>query len=393
MRLHSSLLANALCATFTFLLFFQHEKAAHAQDANNMVPNPSFEEEDGRLRRSGQLHKSKHWVPGNGADADLFNAEDDDEDIGAPETYRGRCKPRTGSRFAGIRAYSYRGDEPRTYISAEFPEKLGKGVLYCVKFHVRLSPLSKFAVNNVGAYISKKDITTTEEKSLIHETELVDSKKRVHQNTRVWKPVCAAYRAKGGEQYITIGTFVENDEFKTEKLRKPRRYKRSQFYDSYYFIDDVSVKPIDDRTECECGDEDKKDEPKFVYSSSPDVPEDPTPAEEVEGRSVHFAAGSKEIESNYKKELDKVASILKENSDLEIKVLGHADQEEGEDIDTEIDQDISLDRAKKVVEYLKKQGVSEEQLHIEAMQDSDLASKGKSQYLLSKNRRVTFKAQ
>ncbi len=375
------------------LLFsgFSISFTALGQDAQNLVPNPSFEEKDGTLRRSGQIPKAKGWVPGNGEDADLFTTEDDDEEIGAPETYRGRCKPKTGSRFAGIRAYSYRGEEPRSYISAQLPEDLSEGVLYCVKFHLRLSPLSKFAVNQVGAYLSKKDISTTEEKSLIYDAQAVHPKKKIHKNTRLWKPVCAAYKAKGGEEYITIGTFVSNDELETEKMRKPRRYDKSQLYDAYYFIDDISVEAIDDRTECECYEKKKKDEPKFVFSSEPQVPDDATPADKIEGRPLHFAFFSSDIESSFKPRLDKIAEVMKEHSELEVKVLGHADQKEQKKVESETRKDISLKRAKSVVQYLKKKGVSEDRLHIEAMGASNLRTKGGSQYMRSKNRRVTFK--
>lgn len=376
-----------------FTLFFALNLSA--QDAQNLVPNPSFEEKDGRLRRGGQLHKAKDWVPGTGADADLFTTEDDDEEIGAPETYKGRCKPKTGTRFAGIRAYSYRGEEPRSYISARLPEEMSEGVLYCVKYHLRLSPLSKFAINKVGAYLSKKDISTTEEKSLIYDAQIMHPKKKIHKNTRLWKPVCQAYQAKGGEEYITIGTFSENDGLETEKMRKPRRYDKSQTYDAYYWIDDVSIKAIDNRRECQCTEEEEKkdNEPKFVFSSKADIPEDPTPTQKIEKRPIYFAYFNSDIEGSFKERLDKVAEVLKENEELQLKVIGHADQEEAKKIKSEVKKDVSLDRAKKVAQYLEKQGVDSERLNIEAIQDSDLQSKGNSQYLRSKNRRVTFEVQ
>lgn len=377
--------------SISLLFSFSIALQLSGQDVQNKVPNPSFEEEDGTLRRAGQVHKSKSWVPGTGAEADLFTTEDDDDEIGAPETYKGRCKPKSGSRFAGIRAFSYRGEEPRSYISARLPEELGEGVLYCVKFHIRLSPLSKFAINKVGAYLSQKDISTTEEKSLIYDAQVMHPKKKIHKNTRLWKPVCSAYQAKGGEEYITIGTFNENSDIENEKMRKPRRYDKSQTYDAYYFVDDVSIKPIDNRRECQCTEKEEKDDgPKFVFSAQENVPDDPTPAQKIEGRPVYFAYFNDEIESSFKERLDKVAEVLKENSDLEVKVIGHADQKEAKKIEKDMKKDVSLDRAKSVVKYLEEQGVDKERLNIEAVQDSDLKAKGNSQYLRSKNRRVTF---
>lgn len=384
---------SVLFSLFLLLFFFISVEGGSAQSAENLVPNPSFEEKDGTLRREGQVHKAKGWVPGNGADADLFTTEDDDDEIGAPETYRGRCKPKHGSRFAGIRVYSYRGEEPRSYISTRMPEELSEGVIYCVKFHIRLSPLSKFAVNKVGAYLSKKDVSTTEEKSLIYDAQVMHPKKKIHGNTRLWKPVCSAYEAKGGEEYLTIGTFVENDKMETEKKRRPRRYDKSQTYDSYYWVDDVSIEAVDDRTQCQCYEKDKKDKPKFVFSSQPDIPDDASSAQKVEGRPVHFAYFSSDIEGSFKDRLDEVADVLEEDPDLSVKVIGHADQKEAKKIESGMRNDVSLKRAEKVVEYLKKQGVSGDRLNIEAKQDSDLESEGSSQYLRSKNRRVTFEVE
>ncbi|MFB6258345.1 MAG: OmpA family protein [Flavobacteriales bacterium] len=364
-----------------------------SQSAQNLVPNPSFEEKDGSLRRDGQLHKAKKWVPGTGGDADLFTTEDDDEEIGAPETYKGRCKPKTGNRFAGIRVFSYRNEEPRTYISVELPDKMSQGVLYCVKFYVRLSPLSKYAVNKVGAYLSKKDISTTEEKSLIYDAQVMHPKKKIHKNKRLWKPVCGAYKAKGGEEYITIGSFVENSEMENEKMRLARRYDKSQFYEAYYFVDDVSIKAIDNRTECSCYEKDKKDELKTIYSSPPDIPEDPSPTEKIEARSVYFAHFSADIGASFKKRLDEVAEVLKNNSDLSVKVIGHSDRKEQKKVESGLRKDISKKRAKNVLAYLKKKGVSKDRLNLEAMQASQLKSEGKSEYHRSKNRRVSFKVQ
>ncbi len=380
----------------TFFLFVLGSLSANAmgQSAQNLVPNPSFEEKDGTLRRTGQVHKAKDWVPGTGADADLFTTEDDDEEIGAPETYKGRCKPRTGNRFAGVRVFSYRNEEPRSYISARLPEKMSKGVLYCVQFHMRLSPLSKFSVNKVGAYLSKKDISTTEEKSLIYDAQIMHPKKKIHKNTRLWEPICSAYKAKGGEEYITIGTFVENDQMETEKMRRPRRYDKSQTYDAYYWIDDVSIKAVDDRTQCDCYKKEEEGEgPKFVFSSQVSLPDDPTPAQEIEARPVYFAYFSKAIESNFKERLDEVAKVMKENEGLNVKVIGHSDQKEQKKVEKGERKDVSLQRAKSVVDYLKGKGVSADRLNIEAMGDSELKAEGESKYQRSKNRRVTFKVE
>ena len=68
--------------------------------------------------------------------------------------------------------------------------------------------------------------------------------KFVVSNTGDWEHASMIYVAKGGERFVIVGNFFSNEETKNKRL--PWRFgKKNNMldYKSYYFIDDVSVKP------------------------------------------------------------------------------------------------------------------------------------------------------
>ena len=129
---------------------------SYAQDDANLVENASFEGTKGKLKRLKQVNKALDWFSPTSLRADLFSKSAGGTDIGVPNNIYGKEEPSDGDNYAGIIAYSYRGKDPRTYISKELKEKLEKGARYCVSYKVSLADLAKYAVNNLGAHLSRK---------------------------------------------------------------------------------------------------------------------------------------------------------------------------------------------------------------------------------------------
>ncbi len=375
-----------------FFALFLFGGSLFAQDFENLIDNPSFEEKNGDLRRSGQIRKAKGWVSGSAEGADLYT-EEEEGSIGAPDNEKGRALPHTGQRYAGVRFFSFGDDEPRTYISSKLSSKLKDGVTYCVKFYVSLSDRSIYGVNNIGAYLSKKDITTPEETSLIYEANVLDKKNKIFEDRQLWEPVCAAYEAEGGEKYLTIGNFYSSSETETRKLEPmPDFSDKPPFYEAYYYIDDVSVRPVESYADCQCEEEEESKEPKVVYSK-PEVDEsDFSPEQKMNNRALYFGFFSASLEDKAKEELGKVYTLLQENPDMEIEVIGHSDNKEQKKTEqyTHL-KDKSGERAKAAVEYLVDKGISKDRLHLKAMQNSQPASSGTDAFSRAKNRRVVFK--
>ena len=64
-----------------------------------------------------------------------------------------------------------------------------------------------------------------------------------------WSCIKGTYHAKGGENFISFGYFSKENTF--VRLRVNPKLD-STFYSSYYFIDDISVSPVTESTDCKC---------------------------------------------------------------------------------------------------------------------------------------------
>ena len=86
---------------------------------------------------------------------DLFSKKKESP-IGVPLNLYGKEHAKDGDNYAGIVAYSYNNKQPRTYLQSKLMKPLTGGIDYCVKFHLSLSDLSKYAIDNSHPEIRTK---------------------------------------------------------------------------------------------------------------------------------------------------------------------------------------------------------------------------------------------
>ena len=125
--------------------------------------------------------------------------------------------------------------------------QLTGGLDYCVKFHVSLSDLSKYAINNITAHIgvdplvldTKGDIIFNNRKEFSNVVKNATNK--IYNARYNWETVCGTFRANGKEKYITVGNFFNNKDTKYQKLKKLANFQGTQKPLAYYYIDQVEV--------------------------------------------------------------------------------------------------------------------------------------------------------
>jgi hypothetical protein len=139
----------------------------YAQDDENLVENGGFEGTKGKLKMLKQINKAMDWFSPTSLRADLFSKSASGTEIGVPDNIYGKEDPAEGDNYAGIIAYSYRGKDPRTYVSKELKSKLEKGARYCVSYKVSLADLAKYAVDNLGSHLSKKPFEVDGKKDIV----------------------------------------------------------------------------------------------------------------------------------------------------------------------------------------------------------------------------------
>ena len=363
--------------------------AVQAQD-DNMVLNSSFEETDGKLKRPGEVHIASGWSAGTLGKADLFKKGVKNEAIQVPDNAYGRQKTDEGVSYAGITAYSFQNKAPRSYITSQLAGPMKAGAQYCVKVDVVLSDLSKYAVNNMGVHFSKKQVSVDSENHLLLSNPVLHTKNPIIKDMDIWETMCNVYEAKGGEKFITIGNFFENDQTKYEKMKRPKGFTSQQKYVAYYYIDNVRVTMVDGADECECG---KKNgvTPSIIYSSKVISETEFTAEENIENAKVYFDFVKTDIQPAGKQNLDVLAKVLANNPTFKLQVKANIDKREREKSEkTGFYKDLAQVRADKVVKYLAGKGVSADRLEVVLVEDKEPVDTSGSEIAKAKNRRVEF---
>lgn len=366
-----------------------------AQEDKNLVKNPGFEATGGKLKRTKSIAVAKEWKSPTGEPADLFSTTvkpGDPTAPSAPQNQFGKEDPSEGNNYAGLVVYSFGDKQPRTYITTKLLGPLKQGVQYCVSFDLSLADQSKYAVNNIGAHLHKKEMGIEEKNNLILETHARHPKNKIITQSFGWEKVCNVFVAKGGEEYITIGNFSATKETKNEKVVKPKGSNAQQFPIAYYYIDNISVFQLDSIQECQC-DVPKTEKANVVYSEEFGSNKEFSPEEKVAQNKVFFDNMSATLKNDAVDHLNKIIEVMNTNADLKVEVISHLDPSEYAKL--EVDdraKDLCKNRAKAVIDFLVKGGVSADRFTTVEKQDQEPIDQEKSELAAAKNRRVEFKA-
>jgi outer membrane protein OmpA-like peptidoglycan-associated protein len=389
---------------FSAMSFMLCAPLANAQEGENLVPNGSFESVGKKPKRLGKIESATGWVSPTGVRADLF-VNTKVEEIGVPDNIYGRENPKEGNNYAGLTGYSYNNKEPRSYIMAKLESPMKKGMTYCVKMYVSLSEASKYASNNVGVHFSKKALGTDAKVSMILEPSVVHRENDYEtMSARFdWTEVCGVYVAKGGEKYIALGNFSSNEDTRYERMKKDngtKDIKVQQIVAAYYYIDDVSVRLLDqDKGEtCDCvtGAEGVAYSTLIYQKVFPETDET-TPKERVEMQQVYFAFGKQSITTEGERSLDIIADYMKANPSAKIQIKGYCNTKENEVAqDNDIYADMDNQRIGSVMKYLMEKGIDEGRMIPSRKRDDspnteEYTDSDDEETKQAKDRRVTFK--
>ncbi len=370
----------------------------------NLVPNPTFEKVEKKIKDKGEIKVATPWTSPTLAQADLYVPKTKNFFISIPENAYGEEKPMEGSGYAGIIGYSYKNKVPRSYLQVQLTEQLEEGKEYCVKYHVSLADLSKYSCDHLGVVITAKAMTANNSDILQFDSYIESRKLTIYETQFYWTPICGVYKAKGGEEYLTIGNFTEDSKLQIKKVKRPRGFTKPQTYDAYYYIDNVSVVLRDDVKSCDCDatpgmenaetvkkdfSSDKSVNTKTVKiintdgtvkSSDPKenvsaVKNDAAPMS-VDGMVIGFQPNLFSIELTTGK-LDKVVTYMKENDKSKITVTGYIDVSE------KTVEKLDGRRVGAVYKYLVSKGIAKERIGRELGGDFAIDPKQKT-----KNMRV-----
>lgn len=345
----------------------------------NLVVNPSFEE---RHRCPNHFSANQRdfnlpgWSSANTGTPDYYN-QCSWGDCDVPFNWAGESNAHSGVAYAGIYVWSRPNKTPRSYreyVQGQLSEPLKKDKRYRIEFYFKLASYSVYTADRVGLMLSDTAFFQPNDQVIERMPALLWIG-REPLTSGGWELVTGEYRAAGGERFVIIGNFFDNlnTQFSQLESRKGRSPMLSG--SAYFYIDDVSVVPLD---------------PPDPPSEIPLVWGDGT---EVKPEEVHVL---KNIQFEFDKyvllpvsfpELDKVVEILSRQPGWRAELAGHTDYIGSEEYNLEL----SRNRANSVREYLISKGIAPGRLSAEGFGKTRPLVKELDDNARTINRRVEVK--
>lgn len=368
----------------TILALFAIIKTCIAQDSirmsANLVPNPSFEDTRACPKESDYIGGVVHWnlFPNFSADyfhrcANYFHTEEYQSRFpfeqvpmfAVPTNMFGFQDARTGDAYAGL---SFCNEA----LCVKLEQPLFKDSLYSVEFFVSLADSSNVAAKHFGMYLSQFPVRAIADSwmningfILEHQPQIQNNPEQCLSDTAQWIKIHGQFQAKGGEQFVTIGGFLNYHDSIVCKLYEHRAlkstYRSNEKYLGYYFVDDVSVKQIEHGYFIELN--------KYYIL-----------------KKIYFEFDKSELIATSFKELDRLVKYLQEHENHYIYIVGHTDAL-GTD---EHNKELSTNRAREVAKYLEQHQIAP--VRIKSCGRGALQSIGDNQTEAGRalNRRVEF---
>lgn len=296
--------------------------------AQNLVPNPSFEEAANISNKwSGTFstfnRNTKLWESPTQGSPDLIFAKVKDSMFPPRKNFDvAPHEPRTGLFMVGLKTYGCQNNNLhcKEYLQIKLSEPLIKGEEYYFEYWV--NPLrTGIKVNKLGIALSPQRIKDLGLIGLLPLPYHYESDEIYNAPVNEWKKVSGKFTASESLAYLLIGSFVADEVTLSVKEENGLDY-------SYYLIDDVLLRPINYR-------------PQVAILSD-----------------VAFEFNKSDLSTQAYPVLEEVFAKMKKEESLYLKITGHTSNEGNE----EYNLDLSVDRGIAVADYLVKKGIPDERI-------------------------------
>ena len=349
-----------------FFLFSQKE------EAQNIVPNPSFEEFSSAP--IGWYYKGAHfgavvryWFAATAASPDAYSPE-----VRVPRDWRekgfGDMKAKDGKNYVGLTVYGCTNGKPhcREYVEILLAEPLVVGQTYAVEFWINTIDKSLY-INNIGMLFTQSPIKIKEDEPIL-KTPQFKATEVLSPKAGKWKKVVGTFVADVEGEYLTLGSFD------TDKNTQSVAPHDSCYNYAYYYFDDIKVYKLP------------------PYLPVPVKEDDLTRIELKEGQTItlkdiYFEFDKDDLMPRSFVELRKLLRILKDHPTMVIEIIGHTDSI-GSHAYNKV---LSEKRAASCVDFLVENGISAKQLRSTGKGETEPIDNNKYENGRQKNRRVEFK--
>jgi hypothetical protein len=233
---------------FTRLFFCSAFFINKLQAQQNLVPNPSFEQfskcPNNSTIQGVLISKPDLWYKPDFRGAQYYNiCSNNQPQDGIPSNGFGGGGyayqyPRTG---VGHMALAYLNGNNYDYIQIKLSDSCKTNKKYYAEYYVNLTNNCNYACNNIGILFTNNMVyaDTINKNILLANPQIIAYKNPIVTDTFGWVKISGIFTAKGGEQYLTLGNF------KAPANTQKKIVQTSFSYAAGYFVDDVSVIPLD----------------------------------------------------------------------------------------------------------------------------------------------------
>ncbi|MBK6983566.1 MAG: T9SS type A sorting domain-containing protein [Bacteroidetes bacterium] len=204
-------------------------------NAQNLVPNPSFEDTLGCPQVYPDLDtKCKFWKSFRVTPDYINNCSS----VCGYYNQAGYQQPNSGEAYAGFATYQTTIPDSREHIGVQLTTSLTIGTKYYISFYVSsaFNVQVNVATNKTGALLTTYDYTDNSGSIPLQNT-CTFKTDSIIKDTVSWLKITGSFVADSAYQYLIIGNFFDDNN--TDTLHLPDL--GFGYYVSYYYLDDVCL--------------------------------------------------------------------------------------------------------------------------------------------------------
>lgn len=370
--------------------------------SSNLVSNPSFDQYyyEPAIVYDGKNPAEKmvpFWYSPDQATPDYYNTNktvaripkhfDNHEESANMDGYvglilfRGPKKIQQGNLMSGSDPSIARtwAEDYSESIQTQLVKPLDTNKLYCFEVSIRLSINAGYAIDRFGATLSETELKfgylNAPKNSSVAFSKMLD-------NTKEWQKLCSAYRAKGGESFLTLGRFSALDQTKSIAQIPEEISSLDVNRSAYYLFNELSIVEIESPDECQC-------------NSINEVPMSPSIAQSTNTFEVgkpfvidnlEFDTNDASIKDSFIPELQRLLSYLFAHESQSLSIAGYTDNVGRIDYNLQL----SVQRAKAIGDWLNVNGIESSRIKTEGFGNSKPIVKNTTSENRMLNRRVEF---
>jgi hypothetical protein len=206
--------------------------------SQNLVLNPSFEDTIACSSYTGPpLLPCIPWYQ-NMSSSDYFSSSYTQGCGNSPLGTIGYQSPHSGNAYCGFGTFlSPIGYNYREFLGGRLSDTLKIGHLYKVSFYVSAANHCIYFTDKIGVCFFVDSNSTDSDFTFQYTPQIENATGNILNDTMNWVEVSGVFTALGGERYLSIGNFRDDNHTLIDSTSNAAGYEPF----AYYYVDDVSV--------------------------------------------------------------------------------------------------------------------------------------------------------